>query len=101
MSINTCAIEPVFFKGQSWFTIALDTTKDITGATFTRIRYEKPGFQTGYWEATPDGTVLEYEVQDGDIDQTGVWKFMTWVQVGGREGLGEIFEWEFFEPISE
>lgn len=90
------------YNGQTSLRIQLTTGVDITGATVTRIKYEKPSDTTGYWDATvSDNTtgVIYYDVTAGDIDETGNWKFWAYITFSdGRSAPGEsIIEYFYTE----
>jgi hypothetical protein len=84
------------FKTQSLFKLSLETSLNLASATTTRIYYEKQSGVKGYWTATVNGTKLEYEVQNSDIDEDGLWKFQAYVVVGGRTGFGDVVS-QYFE----
>lgn len=63
------------YVNQSYINIQLDTDVDLTGGTGAKIHYTKPGGETGYWNGTVNGENIEYEVQPGDIDESGIWLF--------------------------
>lgn len=92
-------LEEILYQTQSYFTIKLDTKIDLTTADVKQIIYRKPNLTKGYWEATADGTVLEYDVQPDDIDMCGKWKFQSYIEVDGRKGFGQIVEKEFLPNI--
>lgn len=76
---------------QSLLTISVPTSTSLAGATVTRIYYRKPDRITkGFWPATVNGQSLQYQVQTGDLDQTGVWELESYVVIGGGVGPGEI-----------
>lgn len=82
----------MIYNTQSYFSVRLATGLDLSTATVTRILYKKPNGTTGYWTATTDAETLVYAVEDGDIDQSGVWEFQGYVEVGGRKGFGETVQ---------
>jgi hypothetical protein len=89
------------FKGQSLLTLTVDTGyKDVASATVTKILYEKPNRKKGEFEAIVDGTKLSYDVQNGDIDVAGMWKFQAYIEVGGLKGYGDIVIYNFEYPLS-
>lgn len=86
------------YKTQSLLTINLATGMDLSGASVTRILYQKPNNGTkGYWTATVSGQNLVYEVQNGDIDKEGTWLFQSYIEVGGKKGFGLVAK-QVFEP---
>lgn len=78
------------YKDQSLLTIILETGLSLTTATDPKILYKKPDGTTGFFTATIARTKLTYDVQNGDLDQTGVWQLQASVQIGERTGLGDI-----------
>ena len=86
------------FKLQSLLSIVLDTKySSLASAEVKQILYQKPDGTKGAWEATNSGTTLIYNLQNGDIDQSGMWKLQTYIEVGGLKGPGNIIE-KHFEP---
>ena len=70
--------------------IKTDCVSNITGATNTQIKYQKPSGTTGYWTATVvDGRYLQYQTQTDDLDESGTWKFQAYLTLGGWIGHGE------------
>jgi hypothetical protein len=98
------------FKLQSLLSIILDTHKKeertiaesealLASAAVTNILYTKPNGEKGSWTATVSGTKLIYNVQNGDIDQVGIWKFESYIEVGGLKGFGDIASRQFDRPL--
>ena len=84
------------YKNQSYLTIYLDTNVTLTTATTKEILYQKPDGTTGEWTGTIyDTTQIKYDVQDGDIDQAGEWKFQSYFVLDGKKGYGEKTYYEF------
>ena len=78
------------YKNQSLIKIVLETgIASLSGATTLQILYKKPDGTSGNWTATANGTALEYNVQNNDIDQDGNWQLQAYVVIGGRNGYGE------------
>lgn len=75
--------------------IILETEYDLSLATVTKILYHKPDGTKGSWTATISGNDLVYLPQTGDIDQSGVWKFQSYIEVGGEPGMGAVTSKEF------
>jgi hypothetical protein len=88
------------YKTQSYLTLRVNTGIDLSGADVRRILYKKPSGTRGYWPATADGQVLVYAVQAGDIDQSGIWSFQSYIEVSGRKGFGDVSSHVFEENIS-
>jgi hypothetical protein len=86
------------FKGQSLLTIQLDTgDTDLASAGTYRIYYIKPSKTKGFWPATISGTKLVRQVANGDINESGMWKFQAYYIKGSRVALGQVAE-QVFEP---
>jgi hypothetical protein len=84
------------YKGQSLLTIKLETGLDISSASVKKINYKKPNGTIGSWVATVDGTTkLSYNVNQGDINQSGKWKMQAFVTIGGKDGYGDSVEVDF------
>jgi len=76
--------------------IILETEYDLSLAAVKKILYLKPdGTTKGSWEATQSGNDLVYLPQAGDIDQTGEWSLQSYIEVGGKPGLGDIVKHHF------
>ncbi len=89
------------FKTQSLLSITLETKySDLASATVTRILYTRPNGTTGYFEGNVSGTKLVYNVQNGDINIAGIWKFQAYIEIGGLKGYGYIAIQNFNEPLS-
>lgn len=68
------------------------SSDDLSGATGARIRYTKPGGQTGYWSAgvTVGGGFVEYQIPNDILDQAGTWTFRPFITYSsGYEYPGE------------
>lgn len=69
------------YKNQTALTIILDTGQVLTGSTVT-IKYKKPSTTTGSWSSIISSTStqwIEYEIQTGDLDESGDWVFWSYV----------------------
>ena len=76
---------------QSLFSITLKTKfSGLASASVTRILYKKPDDTEGFWNATVSGENLVYNIQEGDINMPGVWKFQAYIELGGLKGFGGI-----------
>ena len=74
-------------------TFHFGTKIDITNATVTDIHFTKPSGATGVWVGEIESAkLIKYEVQEGDLDETGDWKAQTSVVKGGREAPGLIIK---------
>lgn len=88
------------FKGQDLLTISLETSNDsTTDADSAKIYYQKPSGSKGVWSATIDGTKVNYNVQTGDIDESGVWQFQAVIVIGGKESPGKKTTVTFSESL--
>lgn len=88
------------FKKQSNLVITLDTGIDLTGATETKILWQRPNGSQGFWNATVSGTTLSRALTDTDIDRYGNWKFQAYVIKGGKKYYGNITEKLFLKPLN-
>lgn len=89
------------FETQTLLTITVETSYSSLGsATVKRILFVKPNGSKGYWAGTVAGTTLTYQVQTGDIDQAGIWKFQSYIEVGGLIGFGNIVTHNFEKPLT-
>lgn len=75
------------YLNQSYITIQMDTDVDLSAATAAQINYTKPGGTTGSWTATTNGQNIEYEIQNGDLDESGVWLFQGEATIDGRSAV--------------
>jgi hypothetical protein len=89
------------YNNQSLITITLDTGIDLTAASNKRILYKKPNGIKGYWPATSTGNTLTYNVQNGDIDQVGIWTVQAYVEIGGLKSYGGKVEIAFEKPLDQ
>ena len=89
------------FKGQELLTIKLDCVTDIGSATVLKILFKKPDGSVGEWVAQRDGATnkIYYTVSSGEIDQVGKWKLQSFVTIGGNDGLGDVVEVDFKQPL--
>jgi hypothetical protein len=72
--------------------LIFDCVNDISSATGYGIRYKKPDGTTGEWIGTRNGTSIEYTTVDGDIDQTGNWRFWSFITLtGGGKIHGNLY----------
>jgi hypothetical protein len=88
------------YKHQSLLTITLETNyASLASAEVTKILYEKPDGEKGFWNASVSGTKLVYNLANGDININGHWKFQSYIEVGGLKGLGVIVSKQFDIPL--
>jgi hypothetical protein len=90
----------ILYTGSGLLTLTLDTGRDLTGASNPKILYQKPDGTKGEWTATISGQSLTYAVINTDIDQAGVWKLQTYIEVAAKKGYGEIVEQVFEKPLT-
>jgi len=88
------------YTNSGLITLNLDTGQDLTGATNTKILYQKPDGTKGEWVATKSGQSLTYVFSNTDIDQSGVWKFQTYIELATKKGYGEVVEQVFEKPLT-
>lgn len=83
--------ETKLYVGDIGTEIILDTKTDISGASSVAIKYMKPGTTSiSSWVGTIlDGTKVRYVLQVDDIDVSGTWKIMAYVNMGAWAGHGE------------
>lgn len=90
----------ILFTNSGLITLTLDTGRDLTGASNTKILYQKPDGTKGAWTGTVVGQMLTYALANTDIDQSGVWKFQTYIEVSEKKGYGEVVEQVFEKPLT-
>ena len=78
------------YKNQDLLTLTLETGVTVSGASSALVLYKKPSGTTGSWTGTTSGTKVLYDVQPGDLDESGVWKIQPKVIIAGEIGYGEI-----------
>lgn len=88
------------FKDQALLKIKLDTGYDLSTATVKKILYKKPDGTKGNWTANHVGTELEYQVEAGDIDQTGDWILQSYIEVSGLPGFGELVKMTISQTLN-
>lgn len=87
------------FETQSLLTINLETNFDISLATVTKILYKKPNGVKGSWTAAVSGNNLIYNLTNGEIDQPGLWRFQSYVEIGGLKAYGKVVTQDFRIPL--
>ena len=78
------------FKNQDLLTLTLQTGIDVSSASAAVVLYKKPSGTTGSWTATVSGNNVIYDVQPGDLDESGSWSIQPKVTIGGEIGYGDI-----------
>ena len=65
--------------------ITLHANHNLNNPTTTRIYYQKPSGEKGYWTATMLGNdQLQYNTNIGDIDMPGIWILQGYVLKAGN-----------------
>jgi hypothetical protein len=90
-----------YYVGDSYTQISLDTGISLTGASVTRILYKKPNGIKGFWTATVLGTSLQYQLQNDNIDQDGIWSVQAYVEIGGKKAYGQVSEINFQKSLNQ
>jgi len=79
------------FVDQTLLEIEAETSyATLAMADVTRILYWKPNGDHGYFTATVSGTKLIYQIDDGDIDQKGIWHFQAYWEIAGDKAYGSV-----------
>lgn len=76
----------IAYLGETAITLQFDISDDITGAT-CRVKYKKPNGYIGTWTGSITDAangLYEYDVQAGDFDTEGIWKY--WSHVTFADG---------------
>jgi len=82
--------------------LRLSTGIDVSLYSINRIKYVKPNGATGYWNASADpgdSTVMQYTMDDGELDVRGTWQVQAYVEEGGVKFHGLWTEFKVFEPL--
>ena len=87
------------FNGQDLLTLRAETTQSLATATSVSIQYKKPSAITGEFTGTVSGTQIVYDVQFGDIDESGVWTFQSKVITPAGTGYGAITKVKFLNTL--
>jgi hypothetical protein len=88
-----------FFVGDVGTLIKVDVGQDVTGATNTTLKVEKPDGTLVSWTATVNGQYLEYTVIAGDFDQAGRHYLQAALTFSGWTGLGETTTFILYDPF--
>lgn len=70
---------------------------DISGATDSKIYYKKPNGTEGEWAASVVDNRVEYQTVSGDLDQAGVYKLQSWVEIGAFQDRGDTVEFQVYD----
>lgn len=77
------------FVGDVGTVIILDTKVNITTTTTRKILVETPSGVSREWVASIEGlTSIKYTIQEGDLDEAGVWMLQAYVEMPGWKGRG-------------
>jgi hypothetical protein len=92
----------IVFVGQDLLTITLQTGYDLSQASSMEVHYLKPDGTYGAWTSniSYSGTDMIYDVQSGDIDQSGTWYFQPYIVVSGQVTWGVKSKHKFINPLS-
>jgi len=86
------------YVGDYGTVITVDCGEDISAATITQIKVQKPGGTVVTWGASLYGTnYLQYTTVNGDIDESGIWKVQASVTLPSWKGLGETDTFTVYE----
>ncbi len=90
------------YVGSIGTVIRLNCYVDTSTATTTAIKAQKPSGDEVTWEAMPvviDGetTGIAYTIQEGDLDESGLWKLQAAVAGAGWDIPGETVDMRIFE----
>jgi len=81
--------------------ITLDLETDLTLATAALIKYRKPSGAEGQWTATvTETTKLSYTLQEGDLDEVGLWEIQPYVELPDWKGHGSVVRFYVYPTIS-
>lgn len=69
--------------------IRVNTYSDLSSATVTKIKVQKPSGASAEWNGSPNGTYVEYTTVSGDLDEVGAYVIYVYVETGSWKGHGE------------
>jgi hypothetical protein len=79
----------------SYLTITIDSqVAALSTGTSPEIQFERPDGTRGSWTPTISGSTFVYNVQDGDINKSGIWKLQGRAFISGREFKTKTVELE-------
>lgn len=89
------------YVGEEGTQIILETSIDVTAASVKAIKVLKPGAtEEVSWEADDlETTKLAHTLEAGDFNVAGMYRFQTYVELGGQKVRGETFEKYIFEKF--
>ena len=67
------------YVNQTNLTLTLNAGMNLTSVSSALIKYIKPDLTRGSWTATADGLNVIYNINNGDLDQSGKW--IVWAEV--------------------
>jgi hypothetical protein len=84
----------LIYKNQSSLTFKILTYTELSGTDTCILKYRKPGGAEGSFplgiEDETEG-ILRYNVQNGDIDESGWWSFWAYITyIDGRNSAGDL-----------
>lgn len=86
------------YVGDYGTVVSINCGEDVSGATVAQLKVQKPGGTIVTWTATVYGTdYLRYTIQDGDLDEAGVWKIQAAVTLPSWKGLGKTDTFTVYE----
>jgi hypothetical protein len=90
-----------YYVGDIGTDIIVDCGTEITGATNTKLKVQKPDGTTAEWVASIDGTDnLKYTIIAGDFNVAGTYFLQASLSLGGWTGLGDTAKFIVHEPYS-
>lgn len=88
------------YKNDHGTLISLQTGINVGEAGALGIRYQKPTGEYGMWVADASGTYVNYFVQNGDLDEAGLWKVQAYISgVCEWVGHGEVSVFYVSPPL--
>lgn len=89
------------YVGMTGLRIRVDTGIDLSSASKVALKVRKPSGVEEEWIGFANRTYIEYDVQSGDLDETGFYKIQAYVELPGNIVLyGEtdgIYVYEQFD----
>ncbi|MBO8173493.1 MAG: hypothetical protein H0Z33_16620 [Bacillaceae bacterium] len=94
-------VETKWYVGTTGVKLVVQTNEDLTNAVTTSIIVRKPDGTIVEWGGVPNDTKIEYVIQEGDLDQAGVYRVQAKaIMVDGSVWFGEtdtLVIYELFE----
>lgn len=79
------------YKGTVGTNMIINVGENITGATDTKFKIQKPDGTKVDWNATIyNNNYLKYTVQEGDWNVWGDYKLHSWMTINGWTGPGDL-----------